>query len=70
MIEDVGTRLLIIFDGESKQAMHTLIQWKVKVKIRAVKIAKVSSFADVLHKLIDIWKLVVTCIERRVDGLN
>ena len=42
----------------------------MKVEVRAIKVAKISSLADVLHKLIDIWKLVVTCIERRVDGLN
>ena len=50
--------------------MHTLIQCEVKVKVRAVKIAKVCSFADVLHELGDIGQLVITCIERRIDGLN
>ena len=70
MVKDVWTRLLIIFDGESEQAMHTLIQWEVKVKVRAVKIAKVCSFADVLHELGDVRKLVVTCIERRIDRLS
>ena len=42
----------------------------MKIKIRAIKVAKVSSLADVLHKLSDVRKLVVTCIERRIDGLN
>ena len=70
MIKDVWTRLLIIFDGESEQAMHTLIQWEVKVKVRAVKIAQVWSFADLLHELGDIGQLVITRIKRRVDGLN
>ena len=46
------------------------MECEMEIKIRAIKVAKVSSLADVLHKLIDIWKLVVTCIERRVDGLN
>ena len=42
----------------------------MKIKIRAIKVAKVSSLADVLHKLGDIRQLVIMCIERRIDGLN
>ena len=42
----------------------------MKIEIRAIKVAKVSSLADVLHKLGDIRQLVITCIERRIDGLN
>ena len=58
------------------------LQWRIRTgdayahsmrsesKSSAVKIAKVCSFADVLHKLGDIGQLVITCIERRIDGLN
>ena len=42
----------------------------MKIEVRAIKVAKVSPLADVLHKLGDVRQLVVTCIERRVDGLN
>ena len=42
----------------------------MKIEIRAIKVAKVSSLADVLHKLGDVRQLVVTCVERRIDGLN
>ena len=42
----------------------------MKVEVRAIKVAKISSLADVLHKLGDIGQLVITCIERRIDGLN
>ena len=70
MVKDVWTRLLIIFDGESEQAMHALIQWEVKVKVRAVKVAQVWSFADLLHELGDIGQLMITRIKSWVDGLN
>ena len=42
----------------------------MKVEVRAIKVAKIRSLADVLHKLGDIGQLVITCIERRIDGLN
>ena len=42
----------------------------MEVEIRAIKVAEIRSLADVLHKLGDIRQLVITCIERRIDGLN
>ena len=46
------------------------MECEMEVEIRAIKVAKVSSLADVLHKLGDVRQLVVTCVERRIDGLN
>ena len=46
------------------------MECEMEVEIRAIKVTKVSSLADVLHKLGDIGQLVITCIERRIDGLN